>query len=84
MPLSKQSSPGFGSVTTAAAACKPDGSLRARIIVTVIVAAAVFVCQTFEDFAASLPQSERPPGHAFTYQSVNTQVLAEVLDRLKN
>jgi CubicO group peptidase (beta-lactamase class C family) len=34
---------------------------------------------SFEDFAASLP-SEKAPGKTFTYQSVNTQVLAEVLE----
>ena len=33
---------------------------------------------SFEDFAASLP-AERAPG-TFTYQSINTQVLAEVLE----
>jgi CubicO group peptidase (beta-lactamase class C family) len=34
---------------------------------------------SFEEFAASLA-SERPPGQTFTYQSINTQVLAEVLE----
>ncbi len=34
---------------------------------------------SFEDFAASL-LSEKRPGETFTYQSVNTQVLAEVLE----
>lgn len=34
---------------------------------------------SFVDFAASL-QSEKAPGKTFTYQSVNTQVLAEVLE----
>src|SRR5207253_898362 len=34
---------------------------------------------SFLEFAASL-KSERAPGHTFTYQSVNTQVLAEVLE----
>jgi CubicO group peptidase (beta-lactamase class C family) len=34
---------------------------------------------SFEDFAAALP-SEKAPGKTFTYQSVNTQVLAEVLE----
>jgi hypothetical protein len=35
---------------------------------------------SFEDFAAALP-SERAPG-TFTYQSINTQVLAEVLEEV--
>jgi CubicO group peptidase (beta-lactamase class C family) len=34
---------------------------------------------SFEEFAATLP-SERAPGHAFNYQSINTQVLAEILE----
>jgi hypothetical protein len=34
---------------------------------------------SFVDFAASL-QAEKTPGKTFTYQSVNTQVLAEVLE----
>jgi len=34
---------------------------------------------TFEDFAATL-KSQRAPGRTFVYQSVNTQVLAEVLE----
>ena len=35
---------------------------------------------TFEEFAASLP-SEQPPGTKFNYQSINTQVLALVLEK---